>query len=107
MNTVLNESAVIELMRQEHTRASAEAEELWERLKTIEEAMAPQKAAYEAALHEWSDANRMAAALGALLKAKEPQAEVVHHLDGDESNHAPANLRVQKAGRREHGSKTN
>jgi len=72
MNTVLNESAVIELMRQEHARASAKAEELWERLKTAEEAMAPQKAAYEAALHEWSTANRLAEALGALLKAKEP-----------------------------------
>jgi len=72
MNTVLNESAVIELMRQEHARASAKAEELWQRLKTIEEAMAPQKAAYNAALGEWSDANRLADALGALLKAKEP-----------------------------------
>jgi hypothetical protein len=73
MNTVLNESAVIELMRQEQVKANAKAEELWQRLKTAEAAMAPAKAIYDKALCEWSDAQRIADSIATLLKAQEPQ----------------------------------
>jgi len=74
MNTpILNEAAVLVLMRQEHARLSAVTDELWQRLKVAEEAMAPLKADYDKLLNAWSDAHRLTDALEAILKAKETQ----------------------------------
>ena len=67
MNTALNESAIIELMRQEHAKAEAKAEELWQKLKQCEAAMKPYKDVYDKALCEWSDAQRLEESLKTLF----------------------------------------
>lgn len=69
---ILDEPAVIALMRAEHTRLKAQSDELWLRLETIEAAKKPYQDAYDAALSEWSDVNRQTDMLELLLKAKEP-----------------------------------
>ena len=72
MNTVLDEPAVLEIMRQEHAKLTAQAAELWLRLKTTEIALKPYKDAHDDALRAWADVNRQADMFGAVLKAKEP-----------------------------------
>lgn len=66
----LTESAVLALMAQQHKIAITQAEKLWQELKTTEAAMAPFKTVYEAALDRWSVAQRQAAALEFVLRAK-------------------------------------
>ena len=73
-NAILTEPAVLALMRQEHARLELETEELWQKLKSAEEAMAPYKLEYEKVLNEWADMQRLTQSLAAILKAKEPEA---------------------------------
>ena len=74
MNTteasVLTEPAVLALMRAEEARLRVEAERLWQKLKSIEEERKPLQDAYEAALQEWNEAQRLADSLAAVIKSK-------------------------------------
>ncbi len=68
---VLDEPGVLALMTAELTRQRVEAERLWQVLKGAEADKAPYQEAYDQALVEWNEAQRLAESLAACLKAKE------------------------------------
>ncbi len=69
----LDEPAVLALMAEELTKVRVEAERLWRVVKSAEEAMAPYKETYEAAVHEWSKVQRLAESIAAVIESKKEQ----------------------------------
>ncbi len=73
--TTTEETAVLDLMRQEHARLQAIEAELWTRLDEAEAAMKPMKDRYDAIRSEWSKAHTQLTGLAACIAAKEPHEE--------------------------------
>ncbi len=73
--TTTEETAVLDLMRQEHARLQAIEAELWTRLDEAEAAMQPFKDRHDAIRTQWSEVRARMQGLAVCIAAKEPHEE--------------------------------